>query len=48
MYIRKTVDIVDPSAIQQPQRVVRLDHSLNRPAGILETRHRFESPWGLK
>ena len=47
MYIRKTVDIVDPSAIQQPQRVVRLDHSLNRPAGILES-HRFESPRGLK
>ena len=39
MSIRKTVVIVDPSAIQQPQRVVWLDQSLNRPAGILEKKN---------
>lgn len=44
--ICKTVDIVDPSGIQQSQRVVRLAQSLNRPAGILES-HRFESLRGL-
>ena len=50
IYIRKPVDIVDPSAIQQPQRVSPIrsqTESLNRPAAILES-HRFESPRGLK
>ena len=44
--ICKTDDIVDPSGIQQSQRVVRLAQNLNRPAGVLES-HRFESLGGL-